>query len=142
MSVIRILLQVTFGLLSLIVVFFFLRAPNPDYATNLPMLAIFIAIILVLGPWWPSADKAQKWKLNLPTDDPRVAAYLLCAFLGAYAVYRAWDRYVDPNQDFMRFEKTVAALAGPAGVVAAWIIIAVGCFGSAVTFYRKRRSAA
>jgi hypothetical protein len=85
MSVIRILLQIVFGLLSLVVVFFFLRGPNSNYATSLAMLAIFIAIILVLGPWWPSADKAHKWKLNLPTDDPRVAAYLLCAVLGSYA---------------------------------------------------------
>jgi hypothetical protein len=141
MSVIRIFLQVVFGLLSLIVVFFSLRGPNPDYAANLPMLAIFIAIILVLGPWWPSADKAQKWKLDLLTDDPRVAGYLLCAALGSYASYNAWDRYMDPTDEFMRFERSVAALAGPGGVVAAWIMIAIGCFASAVRFYRKRRSA-
>jgi hypothetical protein len=139
---IRIFLQVVFGLLSFIVIFFFLRGPNPNYATNLPILAIFIAVILVLGPWWPSANKAQKWKLNVPTDDPRVAGYLLSAVLGLYASYKAWDRYVDPNDEFIRVERTIAALAGPGGVVAAWIIIAVACFGSALQFYRKRRSAA
>jgi hypothetical protein len=48
---------------------------------------------------------------------------------------------MDPYDEFMRFERSVAAFAGPGGVVAAWIMIAVGCFGSAVEFYRKRRSA-
>ena len=142
MLILRILLQVIFGLLSLVVGVLLLGAPNPDYAVTLPMLVLFIGIILVLGPWWPSRDKAQKWKLNLPTDDPRIAGILLSACVAIYAFYRAWDGYMNPDHEFVRFEKTIVALLGRDGVAAAWIVIGLGCLGATIEFYRRRRNAA
>lgn len=139
MLVLRILLQIIFGLLSLVVGVLLMRAPNPDYAGTLPMLVLFIGIILVLGPWWPSGDKAQKWKLNLPTDDSRIAAILLSGCVAIYAFYRAWDGYMNPDHEFVRFEKTIVALLGRDGVAAAWIVIGLGCLGATIKLYRSGR---
>lgn len=112
MLILRRLLQLAFGLVAAAVLFITIRAPGANVLTNLVFVAFFILIILVLGPWWPSADKISKWKLNLPTDSPRIAFPLFAALLGGFSFFRAWDTYVRPNQEFRRFELFVSAQFG------------------------------
>lgn len=145
MRTFRILLQAIFGLLSALVVLVFLRAPNADYVSNLGMLAFFVLAILVLGPWWPSRENIEHWsrnsKLQLPTDDPQVAIYI-ANFLGAAScLYRAWERYINPATELWRFEKTAYALAGPYGVIAAWVFLALACFAYGMSVYAETRNA-
>lgn len=145
MRAFRILLQVIFGLLSALVVFVFLRAPNADYVSNLGMLAFFVLIILVLGPWWPSQENiehwSKKWKLQLPTDDTQVAIYIANLLGAAYGFYKAWDRYTNPTTELWRFEKTAYALAGTSGVVAFWAFLALACLAYGMSVYAKTRKA-
>lgn len=145
MRAIRILLQAVFGILSALVIFVFLGAPNADYASNLGMLAFFVLIILVLGPWWPSREHIdhwrEKWILQLPTDDPQVAIYI-ANFLGAaYGFYKAWDRYANPAAELWRLEKTAYALAGTKGVVAFWALLALACLAYGMDVYARTRKA-
>jgi hypothetical protein len=115
-----------------------LLLPAPDFVGTLAALAIaFIGVILLFGPWWPN-----KWRLNLPTDDPRIANILLSAFVAIYAFHRAWNAYVDPEYEFVRLDRTIVALLGRDGVAAFWIVIACGCLGATITLYRKGRNAA
>ena len=138
----RIVLQGIFGVFFLVVGAQLLEASEPNYAGTLPILAFSIGAILLLGPWWPSADKADKWKLNLPTDDPRVAGILLAVSVAIYAFYRSWDAYINPDHDFRRLEKTIVALLGRDGVSAFWIVIGLGCLGGAISAYRRGKGAA
>ncbi len=145
MRSIRILLQVVFGLLSVLVIFVSLRAPSADYASNLGMLALFVLTFLVLGPWWPSHEHidhwSQKWRLHLPTDDPQVAIYV-ANFLGAaYSLYKAWDRHTNPAMELWRFERTAYAIAGTNGVVAFWVFLALACLAYGMGVYAKARKA-
>ena len=103
MLLIRRILQVAFGLVALAVLFTTLKSPTAHLLTNIAFIGFFVLIILVLGPWWPSADKAQKWKLSLPTDDPKVAFPLLVAALAVFSFFQAWEAYSQPNPHFHRF---------------------------------------
>jgi hypothetical protein len=58
-------------------------SPQPISAMDFVLPTLLVLIILVLGPWWPGQDKAHRWKLNLPTDNPAIAAYLLSFYSGA-----------------------------------------------------------
>jgi hypothetical protein len=137
MRVLRNLMRVVIGLFS--VILGALLLPTDDYAGTLAVLGLFvIGAVLVLGPWWPK----DKWRLKLPTDDPRIANISLSAFVAMFAFYQAWDAYVNPDPDFRRVEKTIVALLGRDGVTAFWIVIGFACLGATITFYKKRRHAA
>jgi len=115
-----------------------LLLPASDPLGTLPVIALFfIGAVLVLGPWWPS-----KWRLNLPTDDPRVATIFFCAFVTAYSFYRAWTAYMDPGHELARLEKTIFALLGSDGVTAFWIVNGFACLAGTITLYRKGSDAA
>jgi hypothetical protein len=137
MLIVRRLLQVAFALVAAAVVFVTVKAPGGHLVSNLVFVAFCILIILLLGPWWPSVDKIGKWKFNLPTDNPRIAFPLFGATLGAYALFRAWDTYARPSQDFYRFEIPIASLFGAEGVAWAWAAIGVGCFWGAWRLHRR-----
>lgn len=145
MRALRIILQLIFGLLSTMIIFIFLRDPGGDYASNLSMLVLFILIILVLGPWWPSQDNISRWaqnsKLRLPTDDPEVAIYVVNFLGAAYSLYKAWDIYINPVKDLWGFEKTAFAIAGTNGVIASWLILAFGCLSYGVSTYVRAKKA-
>jgi hypothetical protein len=85
-----------------------------------------VLIILLLGPWWPSKDKINKWKFDLPTDDPAVAIPLLAAALSVYSFFRSWQIFVTPQRNFYRLERLVLALFGPEGVALAWAAFGLG----------------
>ena len=127
MRVVRRVLQILFGLLCLLLAFSWVFSQKPDYAITLPWFGFFVLIILILGPWWPNEENTSKWKLRLPTDDPRIAFPLLGGIVGLYAFYKAWDTFSSTGHDFHRFEKIVAAFAGPNGVAVAWVLIGIGC---------------
>lgn len=138
---VRRLLQIAFGLFSCALIFILLKTPNPDYLLSITMLVFFILIILVLGPWWPSSQSAAKWKLDLPTDNPKTAAYLLLVVIGLGALYTSWSVYTDPNHKLYRIEKTIAILFGTNGVAAFWLILGVSCLWGAYNEYNRSKSA-
>ena len=61
---IRRLLQIIFGLLCCSFIFYMFKAPNQDYASDIIILALFVLIILVIGPWWPGSKNASKLKMD------------------------------------------------------------------------------
>jgi hypothetical protein len=128
----RRLLQIVFGLLSAAVIFNMAKSPTADFVADTVMVGLFVFVILVLGPWWPSPDNARKWdwalKLDLPTDDPKIAAPLAGVALGAYSLYLAWSAHTQPNRELQLLEKIVAVFSGREGVAVAWAIISVSCF--------------
>jgi hypothetical protein len=137
MHILRNLMQVAIGLFA--VVLGVLLLPTDDYRGTLAVIGLFfIGAVLVLGPWWPK----HKWRLNLPTDDPRIANILLSACVALFAFYQAWDAYVNADHDFRRLEKTIVALLGREGVTAFWIVIGFGCLGATISFFKKGRHAA
>ena len=77
MRLIRTILQVIFGLLCAVTLLMLLTAESRDYGAILIGLAIFVSIILLLGPFWPNKENSErltnKWKFNLPTDRPEIA---------------------------------------------------------------------
>lgn len=145
MRVLRIVFQIVFGLLSALIIFVFLRAPNADYLSNLLMLAFFIFIILLLGPWWPNEESIERWtrgwKLQLPTDNPRVALYLVNFIGSAIGFYKAWETYENPTKALWRFEKTAHSIAGTHGVIAFWLLLAIACPVYGMVAYENRGKA-
>lgn len=143
MRVLRILLQVAFGLLAVIVGASLLSAPKGSYGPLLVFLALIVLVILVLGPWWPNEENMARWsqkqKLDLPTDDPKVARRIL-SFLGvAVCLFMAWAHYTNPAAELWRIEKTIHAIAGTNGVVAFWVFLAFGGLASGVSASAKAR---
>lgn len=138
---IRRLFQVIFGLLSCAPIFFMLITPNPDYSSNITILILFILIILVLGPWWPSPGNTSKWKLGLPTDNPKVAVYLLPAAFGLVSLCLSWSVYTDPNHKPYRIEKIIAVPFGNSGVAIFWLMVGFSCLWGAYIAYNRSKSA-
>jgi hypothetical protein len=104
------------------------QSSTADFAADAAMIVLFALIILVLGPWWPSADRIQNWKFDLPTDDPKIAKPLALAAIGIFSFFEAWSVHTDPSHRFIRFEKLFALVSGPEGVAVAWLIVGAGCF--------------
>jgi len=141
MRVLRILLQIIFVLISLITIFLS-RPLNGDYASTLVMLAIFVIIILILGPFWPSQENIdrwmKKWKFNLTTDDKQVAIYVANYLGSIFSFYHAWDTYVNPTNELWRHERTAFAVAGINGVIAFWIILGFACLAYGIATHSKK----
>ncbi len=115
MLLLRRLLQIVFGLLVLAVLDMMVESPTADLVSDAVMVGLFILIILVLGPWWPSPDNDRKWdwalKVNLPTDDPRIAAPLFKAAMGIYSLFHAWEHPTESATSSLR--KDYRALVQP-----------------------------
>jgi hypothetical protein len=127
MLIFRRLLQIIFALLFVLILGIFLTQARPDYSI-LSFLVFIILIILVLGPWWPSEENMSKWKLNLRTDQPKLAALLLSIIFVCVCFYFAWDAYMQPQQKFHRLIlKSIAESFGPEGVVAFWMVGGIIC---------------
>ena len=96
---------------------------------------------MVLGPWWPSPENIEKSKLNLPTDNPKVAFPLFAAGMGLFSFYFAWAAYSQPQHNFRRFERTIYMLVGVEGVVIFWVIVGIACFVWAYRAYKQHKAA-
>jgi len=122
---------------------FFLNEPDADFITDLSMLALFILIILTLGPWWPSQENIERWgensKLNLPTDNPQVAICVINYLWSAFAFYKVWHTYTEPTKEFYKYERTVFAIAGTNGVIVFWLLLAFVALRYGMVAYRKVR---
>jgi hypothetical protein len=142
MRVVRIFLQVVFGLLSGIMVLVLTTSPNPDYYTGFMLLGTFIFIILVLGPWWPTQERVRNLPVVLDrmTGIPNATPILVNAVCAVYAVYRAWETVTHPGRDLHSFEKPIFFLLGTTGVMAAWVLIGVGCIWYGYRFFRESQA--
>jgi hypothetical protein len=140
MLLLRRLLQIVFGLLSAAVIFNMAKSPTADFVADTTMVALFVLIILVLGPWWPGPDNARNWdwalKLDLPTDDPKIAAPLASAALGIYSLFHAWE-HTQPTPQFHGFERIIGQWSSHEGIALAWAIIGVSCFVGAWQAFRR-----
>lgn len=131
---IRRLLQIVLGLAVSVPLITMLKSPTADLVTDAILIALFVLIILALGPWWPRLTNARYWawisKINLPTDDPKIAAPLLQLALGMYALFHAWT-HTQPNPKIHRYERLIAPFSSHEGIALAWAIIGVSCFVAA-----------
>ena len=59
MIVIRRALQIVVGLLVLGLLFEMAKTPTAHLVDDAVIIGFLVSIILVLGPWWPSADKTR-----------------------------------------------------------------------------------
>jgi hypothetical protein len=142
MGVIRIILQVILVLFLAVIAFCF---SGNNYVPLLVMLSVLVLFILVLGPLWPSPENLSRWaeksNFRLPTDNPKVAIYVLNYLGGAFGLYKAWDTYTNPTQEFWRYEKTAYAIAGIKGVIIFWLLLAVACIVYAMVVHEKSKKA-
>jgi len=131
-----------------ILVFLFIAA--------LPIILVFVFVELKarkqadsrksgfsLGPWWPNQENierwTQKWKLELPTDNPQVARYVVNFLFAAYGFYKAWETYENPTKTLWRFERTAYTIAGINGVIAFWLFLAIACLAYGTAAYGKTK---
>jgi len=138
MMAIRAILQIIFGrLIAMIGVIEFLH-PKGNIYSSLGLIGLFVAIILLLGPWWPSPENIEKLalssksKFNLPTDDPAVAAKTLGFIMGCVALYYAWSRYSNPSAEVGRKLQLIYAAFGNEGLIAISLLFGFGCFYAAI----------
>ena len=121
------------------------KGSDTNFAVNMAGFILFSAFILVLGPFWPSQENIEKWgrnsKFNLPTDNRAVALYVGNFLAAVFALCMAWDRYTNPTTRSWRLEKLAFVISGQAGVVATWLIVAIGCLTAGVVTYKKARQA-
>ena len=141
MIIVRGFLALIFLVLVGLVLMDIFNGPKPNYRVQLPVLAISIGIVLVLGPLWPSANKIQKVKAffdrltGLPNSTP-VIANVICA---CYATYKIWDTYAHSPSSFAGFERTLARTFGPESVPVGWFFIAVGAVWYGIRFYKASK---
>lgn len=138
--IVRFLLQIVFALAAAAIAFVTIKAPAGQLASNLAFIAFCIFIILLLGPWWPSADKVAKWKPKLSAARRELAGPLGWALPGTYALFQAWDTYAHPNQEFHRVELVIAANFGAAGVAWMWAAIGLVFFWGAWRLHKRLRA--
>jgi hypothetical protein len=142
MFVFRVFALCALGLIvSVVLVDLFKGPPGAHFASEAGMLVFLSLFILVLGPLWPSAENIEKWhrktKFNLPTDNPDVGLYVFCFATSLFSLSMAWHRYSDPVTNLWRMEKLASTLSGHAGIVAMWLIIAIGCLIGGIGTFRK-----
>ena len=141
MRLIRIILQIIFGLLCAVTFLMLLTAESRDYGTILVGLVIFVSIILLLGPFWPNKENserlANKWKFNLPTDRPEIARIVGGYCFAAFFAYRAWYAYASPSIELIRFEKIIFAMGGSFGIVIWWALLAVASLSFGIAMHAK-----
>lgn len=131
----RLTLLMVLGVASVVVGMFLASEPGWELAL---LLAVLLVTMLRVAGWWPKAIAAAWWKLDLPTDNPRIAGIGLGLTFAAYGLHHAWDVYTNPLHEFRRIEKTIVRLLGLDGVTAFWIAFACIFFAAAIDYYRKR----
>lgn len=114
-----------------------IKSTNPDYASDLPLLVLFVIIIAVLGPLWPSLEKLDNSKFDLPTDNPKLAASLFMGAMGLSSFYFALDSWLVPNQSQMKLSKSIYVLFGNDGVVIFWVLVGMACLGGAFRAFKQ-----
>jgi hypothetical protein len=138
MRAIRAFLVVVFGLLAALVVSDLWKAPSTNTQLNWTVLAIFIFIIAVLGPLWPSKAKMQRWAaaLDRATGIPNVTPVAINVLGAVYSLYMVWNTYAHPDRELNRLERPIAGLLGANGVIAGWLLICLGCLLYGYRFYK------
>jgi hypothetical protein len=86
-----------------------------------------------IGHW------AEKWKYQLPTDNPQVAIYVANYLGGALCFYKAWGTYTNPTTELWRYEKTAFAIAGINGGIAFWVLLAFACLAYGIATHAKSK---
>jgi hypothetical protein len=141
MLFIRRVLQLIFGLLLAAVLYSHWKSPNPNYESTIGLSGIALLVILVLGPFWPSANKIERAKaiLDRVTGLPNATPVVVNVLGGLFALYEAWDSYAHSPREALRIERTIATLFGSGAVPVAWLFLAAGCAWYAYRFYRKSK---
>jgi len=113
--------------------------PKGNIYNSLSVIGIFVAIILLLGPWWLSPENIEKLalnsksKFNLPTDDPVIATKALGFIMGCVAIYYAWSRYSNPSAEVWRKLQLIYAAFGNEGLIAISLLFGFACFSVAIS---------
>ena len=140
MKTLRTLLLVIFSLLFAAVLLSVIQATGPDKYAGLPVLWLFAAIIVVLGPLWPSKEKLEKAKHDLPTDNPKLAAPLFKAALAFMCFYFAWSEWsYSPHAHSVRV-KIIYSLFGSTGVIGFWLLLGLFVLVGVYHDYRKYKT--
>ncbi len=132
MKVIRLLLQAIFGALVIAICVMEYSKPSGVIVNHIGMVIVFVLIICLLGPWWPSRENIEKSaldpksKFNLPTDKPEIAAKVLMFLLGCLSLHHSWERFANPNMELMRKEKLIFSLLGNNGLVLFFLALGAG----------------
>jgi len=141
MLIVRTILLVIFSLLFIGLLFVSFSNTTPINEGTWSILGLFMIIILVLGPFWPSKEKIENSKFNLPTDNPKVAVPLFMVGLSLMSFYLAVNEWLSPSETHRRMVKTVYSLFGSTGVIVFWILIGFICLGGAYHAYKKYKTA-
>jgi asparagine N-glycosylation enzyme membrane subunit Stt3 len=121
MMIVRALLIVICGLFVLLLLALALIPGDQGPGERLGMVVasgFFVVLILILGPFWPNAEKTQKLKLALDRY-PRAKAYVhafVVGTAGAVLLLRAWDFHVKGSHNLGGLEKLVVTIAGPSAL--------------------------
>lgn len=138
MGLIRLLLQLVFGLLAAFAVVAYFWGSGLDRTSLLSGLAIFVFIILLLGPLWPGSK--QRSKLRLAAKNPMVNAYI--NFGGVlYGLYKLWEMHAHPDRELWFWEKRIFAIAGTPGVAAFWVAVVLACTLYGIVAYKQAHKA-
>lgn len=141
MLIIRRVLQAIFILIGILLIITFVVTANPDYGQFASFALLITFIILLLGPMWPSKEKMENLKVNLYTDNPKLAVPLFMVGIALVSFYFALSEWMSPSQSHSRWVKTAYSLFGSPGVVAFWSLLGVFCLISAYNAYKKIRTA-
>lgn len=141
MLILRSILLVIFGLLFIGVLFGTIHSTTPTTEADWSILGLFSVIIALLGPLWPTKEKLENSRFNLPTDNPKIAAPLFMFVLGLVSFYFAVNEWLSPSQSHSRMAQTVYSLFGSSGVVVFWAFLGVLCLVGAYRAYRKFKTA-
>ena len=141
MLILRSVLIIVFGLLFIGVLSGAIQNSDPAKETDLGILAFFALVIAVLGPFWPSKQKLENSAFTLPTDNPKLAKFLLGLGATLISFYFALKEWLSPSQSHGPLTKTVHSLLGDTGVATFWLIIGIFCLIGAYTSYKKYKTA-
>ena len=144
MLIVRFLLILICALFALLVVAAELSSEAPTLVSGLAMLAaVFIAFILILGPFWPNAARIQKLKLilNRVLGVENAIPVVLCAVLGLFTVWSAWDTYVNPTtRELHGIERLIVAVVGSGTLPIFLLLLGVYLLWKAYDFFKRSRA--
>jgi len=141
MLIVRFILLIVFGLLFVGLLFVSFNSTTPTSEGTWSLLGLFLVIIVVLGPLWPSQEKIENPSLKLPTDNPKVAKPLALFAISCVSFYSAVSEWLSPSPYQGRMVRTIYSLLGSNGVVLFWVFVGLFCLVAAYNAYKHLKTA-
>lgn len=141
----RLVLQGVLTFFSLLLLVFVLAKSSGEIAGAWILLALFVFLILLLGPLWLRSKKQKQQTIRPSTEILKIIGPIsgyptLLGLMAMLFYYFAWETYYYPHASYKKIFAIAYGTYGNMGVVTLNALIGTALLASAVLVYRYLKS--